>query len=140
MIVLVCLSLVGLAGTAFGQASKRYKKQIQEYSKQLDQLKKQDEWGVSQKDRQRARQWLSDAKELLAQGDTDTASWLIKQVGESIDLVAVLVEAKRIEAMADDQQETYHNMKKKRIPKLESKVQELKDQKADLKEKLRQMQ
>lgn len=137
---LVCAVGVGLTATAFGQAGKRYKEQIQQYAKQLDQLKKQDKWDVSQKDRQRARQWLADAKELIAQGDTDTASWLVKQVGESLDLIEAMVTAKKIEAMADEQQETYHKAKESRIPELEGEVEELRNQKAELEEKLRQLQ
>ena len=136
----VCAGLMGLTATAFGQASKRYKEQIQEYANQLDQLEKQDEWEVSKKDRERARQWLKDAKELIAQGDTDTASWLIKQVGESLDLIGAMVTAKKIEAMADEQQETYHKAKESRIPELESEVEKLRNQKAELEEKLRQLQ
>ena len=128
-----------MSGSAFAQASKRYKEQIQEYAKQLEKLKKQDEWDVSKADRQRARQRLKDAKELLAQGDVDTASWLVKQVGESLDLITAMVTAKKIEAMADDQEKTYHTMKEKRIPKLESEIEELQNQKAKLQKKLRQL-
>lgn len=137
---LAALVLVALAGPAFSQSKKKYKKQISEYAKQLDKLAKQDEWGVSEEDRKRARQWIADAKELLAQGNVETAGWLVTQVGEAIDLIQALVQAKRLEDLADEQRKTYEEKKDEEIPKLKEEIEDLREQKKKLKaeiEKLR---
>ena len=128
--------LLGAVSPVFGQAKKRYKEQIKEYSKQLDGLKKRDEWGASKEDRTRARQWLAEAKELLAQGDTDTAGWLVTRTSDAIDLISALVRAKEIEAMADDQEKTYHQIKEERIPELEADIEKLQERKRKLKNEL----
>ncbi len=127
---------VGMSAPASAQSAKQHKKQIEEYSTQLDALAEKDEWGVSEEDRKRARQWLENAKELLAQGNAETAGWLVTQTGEAIDLIRATVRVRELEAMADEQEETYHKLKEERIPKLESEIEELKGQKKELQSEL----
>lgn len=134
------LGLLVTAGPAFAQSKQKYKKQINEYSKQLDTLAEQDEWGVSEQDRKRTRQWIAEAEDLLAKGNVEVGGWLVKQVGDSVDLVQALVHTKRLEAMADEQQETFENLKSKKIPGLKSEIEELREEKSELKQKLRDLQ
>lgn len=137
--VLVLLAVAGLVSPVFGQAAKKYKEQIKQYSKQLDKLSEKDEWKVSEKDRQLTRQWLKDARKLIAQGDADTAGWLLEQVDDSMALIQALIRAKEIEAMADDQEKTYHEMKEERVPKLEAEIEELRSRKQKLRNELKSL-
>ena len=137
--VATLVAAFGVVSPAAGQSAKKYKQQVAEYSKQLDTLAEKDEWGVSKEDRARARQWLEDARERLAKGDSDTAGWLVKQVGEAIDLIHAVIRVKELEAMADEQEETYHRLKEERAPKLKSEIEELRKQKQKLESELQSL-
>lgn len=134
------LSVIGIATPAVSQSSDKYKKQIAEYSKQLDTLKKRDEWGVSKEDRSRARDWLESARERLARGDTKTAGWLLKRTEDILDLIQITVQAKQLEADADEQKKKYHDLKENRVPELESEVEKLRQQKEKLQSELQSVQ
>lgn len=126
----------GVPSPVSAESIKKYKQQINEYSSQLDALAEKDEWGISKEDRERARQWLDNARELLAQGNNETVARLVTQTADMIELIRASVRVRELEAMADDQEETYHKMKEERVPKLESEVEELKSQKEKLEEEL----
>lgn len=142
-IVLAAAALVagiGVATPAIGQSSNKHKKQIEEYSQQLDALADKDEWDISKEDRSRARQWLEAARERLAKGDTQTAGWLLERTEDALDLIQITVQAKQLEAEADEQEKKYHQMKEERVPKLKSEVEELRQQKQELKQELNSIQ
>ncbi len=129
----------GVPSPASAESSEKYKKQIKEYSSQLGALAEKDEWGTSKEDRERARQWLDNARELLAQGNNETVARLVTQTADMIELIRASVRVRELEAMADDQEEVYHKMKEKRVPKLESEVEELRSQKEKLEEELEEL-
>ncbi len=135
----VVAGAMGAPSSASAESSEKYKKQIKEYSSQLDALAEKDEWGASKEDRKRARQWLDNARELLAQGNTETVARLVTQTADMIELIRASVRVRELEAMADEQEETYHKMKEERVPKLESEVEELKSQKEKLEKELEEL-
>jgi uncharacterized protein YlxW (UPF0749 family) len=135
----VLLAVVGVASPAVGQSSDKYKKQLEEYSKQLDTLKEKDKWGVSKEDRSRARDWLESASERLAKGDNQTAGWLLQRTEDALDLIQVTVQAKQLEASADEQKKKYHQLKESRVPELKKEVEQLRQQKKELKSELQSL-
>jgi len=134
------VSVIGVATPAVGQSSDKQNKQIEEYSQQLDRLAETDEWDVSEEDRSRARQWLDDARERVARGDTQTAEWLLQRTDELIELIQITVQTKKLQAEADEQEEKYHQLEEQRVPELKSELEELKKQKKKLNQDLQSLQ
>ena len=91
---------------------------------------------AASKDIERTREWLENAKVLLAKGNGEAASKYLRRVKFSLDLITALVQSGSIQKAADDQEEAYYKAKDKQIPELEAEIQKLKDKKKELEREL----
>lgn len=136
---LVCLMSVGVASSAFAGATEQYQKQAAQFEKMLDKQASAAGADAASEDIERTRKWLDNAKVLLAKGNDEAASRLLRRVKFSLELVTALVQAGSIQKAADDQEEAYYKAKEKQIPELEAEIQKLEDKKKELNSELQQL-
>lgn len=135
-LLLFCFVVVGAASPAFASANERYKEQAAQFEKMLDKQAGAPGADAATKDIERTRQWLENAKVLLAKGDEKAAARLLERVELSLELIRALTTAGQIQQAADEQEEAFYKAKEKQIPELEADVQKLKDQKKELQQEL----
>jgi lysyl-tRNA synthetase class I len=135
ILVLSFLS-VTFALPAFAVAADQHKKQVAQFEKMLDSQASADGAESAKEDIERARQWLDNAKVLLAKGNEKSASKYLGRVEAGLDLIAAQVQAGNIQKAADDQEEAYYKAKETQIPELEADIQKLQDQKKELQREL----
>ncbi|MFP4598277.1 MAG: hypothetical protein ACLFVJ_08495, partial [Persicimonas sp.] len=82
---------LGSLSSAFAGPTERYKQQAEQFEKMLDQAGSTEGAEAAQEDIELARKWLEDANVLLAKGDDEAASNLLRRVKVSVDLVNHLV-------------------------------------------------
>ena len=138
-LVTVCLMMVAAVGTATAGAADQYRKQAAHFKKRLAKQAKQDSQKVARKDRKQTRQWLKNVDVLLANGHTDAAGRMLRRVKASLDLMDAMITAANIKGQAEKQEESYHQIKEKTIPKLKAKIKELKTKKKKLQDTLQEL-
>ncbi len=127
---------LGSISSAFAGPTERYKQQAEQFQKMLDQAASNNGAEAAQKDIDQARKWLEDANVLLAKGDDEAASNLLRRVKFCVELVNHMVSAGNIQHAADEQEAAYYGAKDDRIPELEAEVEELKERKKELQSQL----
>ncbi len=138
-LLLLCFLTVGVASPAFASANERYKKQAAQFEKMLDKQASASGADAAAQDIERTRQWLENAKVLLAKGNDSAASKYLRRVKFSLDLITASVRAGSIQEAADDQEEAFYKAKETQIPELEAEIQKLKDKKKDLQQELERL-
>lgn len=132
--------VLGVASTSFAQSEQKLRAQIDEYANQLSALEKRDEWGVTDAQRSDARQWLEDAEKMVAQNDDDVAKRLLARVDDALEMIRKLVTVKELENKADEQEKEYERLKTEGKDKLKSEIEELKEKKRELQQRLNDLQ
>lgn len=133
---LFAISLVAAPTGVSAQSKKKVDEKLKLYEKKLEELSEKDEWGATGKDRKLAESSLEKARELLAQGSVEKAGWLVTRAGDRIDLVRALLDVRRIQAGAEQQEEKFREHKENTIPDLEKEIKKLKKRKRELEDKL----
>jgi hypothetical protein len=134
----ICLISFGFASTAFAD-SEPGQEQAAQYEKMLAQEAQGPGAAAASQDIEQVREWLSNAKVLLAKGDDEAAAVLLRRVGFGLDLIAALTKVGAIQQAADDQEAAYYTAKNELIPELRAEVQKLNDRKNELEAELRML-
>lgn len=133
------LALLGTSTPVDAKSDRDLSQQVDHFEQMLDELAKRDERGTSSKDRKRAREALKKARELLAQGSSATASWLLKRVQNRIELIRKLVKIGERRTVAERHNEKYKRLKEQMLPEIESDIEELRKKKEKLQKRLEEL-
>lgn len=87
-------------------------------------------------DIEQVREWLANAKVLLARGDDKAASALLRRVGVGVDLIVNITKVAEIQQAADDQESAYFIAEQEQIPELEEEIENLTSKKKELEAEL----
>lgn len=120
------------AATALADAGDRAEQQAEQFEERLDEFEDAEHAEVASEDIEQARQWLDDARVLIAEDEASSADRLLRRVKLSLDLIGALLEAEKIEQVADDQEAVYYRAKDEQLPEFEEEIEELEDQKDEL--------
>ncbi len=133
-IVLAGALLFGAAAPAWANPTE----QIEQLRAMLDQQDQIDEKDAALKDRQMARKWLEEAELLAANGKDSEAKRRIKRAEFAVELVTALVAAAVVRQKAEEQEAAAYGVPET-VAKLQSDVEALRAQKAELQRELTQL-
>lgn len=129
----VCAGLVSVANAE----DRPGKAEAAQYEKMLAQQEQGPGASAAAEDIEKAHEWLSDAKVLLANGDEEGAAVLLRRVGFGLDLITAVTKVGSIQQAADEQEAAYYKANQEQIPGLEAEIEALNNQKSKLKSQLR---
>jgi hypothetical protein len=124
--------------SALGQNETKSRIQVEKFSHFLSQLETSKLESATLQTRDRAQQWLEDARVLLADDQAEEAQRLLKRVELAIELIQARIKARKLEDKADMQQKAYYRVQNKKLPDLKEQIEQLEDKKQQLKKKLQQ--
>ena|SRR5690554_4990809 len=131
-VLFLCLGLSSLANAA----DKPGKAEAAQYEKMIAQFEAGPGAAAASEDIANTREWLSNAKVLLANGDEDGAAVLLRRVGFSLELIEALTTVGSIQQAADEQEAAYYKATQEQIPQLKKEIEELESKIATLKTQL----
>jgi hypothetical protein len=140
----LAIALLGLTmsvaapSDAFGQNETKSRIQVEKFSNFLSELETTKLESATLQTRDRAQQWLEDARVLLADDQGEQAQRLLKRVELGIELIQARIKARRLEDKADMQQKAYYRVQNKKMPSLKEQIEQLEETKQKLKKKLQQ--
>lgn len=128
----LCFGLASLASAA----DRPGKAEAAQYEKMIAQFQESPGAAAASDDIATTREWLSNAKVLLANGDEDGAAVLLRRVGFSLELIEALTTVGSIQKAADEQEAAYYKATQEQIPQLKQEIEELESKIAALKSQL----
>ncbi len=123
----VCSLTLGGVGVSQAQSRARYQETIDSLRVMLDEQAKLDIKNLAERDREDVFLWLDDAERLLAKGDLDAASKLIKRSEYGVELVTATAAASQIQSRAEGQEADFFTAQEQ-IEKLKAEVVKLQEQ------------
>ena len=117
-------------------ADRSGKEEAAQYEKMLAQHEAGSGAAAAAEDIEKAHEWLSNAKVLLANGDKNGAEVLLRRVGFALELIDALTTVGSLQEAADDQEAAHYKATNEQIPALKKEIEELKGKMATLKSQL----